>query len=268
MSAPPDLSSHFEHIVTDRHLKAGRALAVAMSLTRGESVLELGCGTGLLSEYLADCVGMRGDVLGLDPSPYHMAIAHQRARPNLRFQVGSPLTLSRFPVGCFHAIVVNDLIHAWPDPGVPLAALYRILKPGGRLGLVTHCKDHPHPVTVVQEAVLAQAPFSDALRGPGDRTYPLSAAGLQAQLREAGFEMLDVMAQADVTVHNTVDAAIAFVQAGTWGQFLRHLPEQPVDLRAQAREQIAMRLARLLTAEGIRHRGLRLLAIATKATGE
>ncbi len=262
---PPDLSQHFERIITDRHLKAGRALAGAMGLQRGSSVLDLGCGTGLLSAQLADMVGMQGDVLGLDPSPYHMSIAHQRSRLNLRFQVGSPFEMGRFPVGCFDAIVVNDVIHAWPDPIVPLRELHRVLKPGGRVGLATPCKDHPGPVALVLSAVLAQAPFS-AWPWPAEaQGRGLNAHALEALLRDAGFADVSIEQQPDVMVHATPNAAIEFANACTWGQLLRHLPEQPQDLRAQARAALHVGLERLRTSEGIAHRGVRLLAVASKA---
>lgn len=267
---PPDLAQHFERIVTDRQLKAGRALAEAMGIQRGGSVLDLGCGTGLLSEHLADVVGLRGDVLGLDPSPYHMAIAHQRSRPNLRFQVGSPFTLGRFPAGCFDAVLANGLLHTWPDHDTTLRELLRVLKPGGRLGLVTSCKDHSHPVSVVQRAVLAREPYAAYPRPPEMHEYPVNADELAALLTDAGFATFTIDQQPDVNVHATANAAIEFVQASAWGHFLNYLPEavpgELRDLRAQARRDIASGLERLRTAEGIRHKGVRLVAVATKAS--
>jgi arsenite methyltransferase len=262
---PPDLASHFERIVTDRQLKAGRALAVAMGIAPGCSVLDLGCGTGLLSEHLAQLVGMQGDVLGLDPSPYHMAIAYQRSRPNLRFQVGSPQDLSRFPAGCFDAIVANGLLHTWPDHLGPLRELHRVLKPGGRLGLVTHSAEHPHPVRVVEAAVLARVPYAAHAVPEALRENPVSAMGLRALLDQAGFASFEVEEQADEHVHATAHAALAYVEALAWGQFLKHLPESPMNLRAAARAEVAQGLERLRTHDGIRYRGLRLQAVASKA---
>jgi len=261
---PPDLAQHFERIITDRHVRAGRTLVAALGLVPGASVLELGCGTGLLSEHLADKVGMRGDVLGLDPSAYHMAIAHQRSRPNLRFQVGSPFAMARFPAACFDVVVANGLLQHWPDHLTPLRELHRVLKPGGRLGLVTDSRDHPHPVSVVHDAVVARAPFSDYGRSPDDVSHAVTATELDALLHQAGFDQVEITPQADVNVHSTVSAAIAFVQAGAWGRFLRHLPDKPLDLRDQALQQITLGLERLRTAEGIRHTGLRLMAVARK----
>jgi arsenite methyltransferase len=267
--SPPDLSQHFERIITDRHLKAGRDLVRAMALPRGCSVLDLGCGTGLFAEQLAAHVGMHGDVLGLDPSAYHIAIAHQRSQPNLRFQVGSPYQMARFPQGCFHAVVANGLVHTWLDPLGPIKALHRVLKPGGKLGLVTHNKLYPHPVVVVQRTVMAREPYaafaqSEEAKGQAF-DQALDAAELEALLREAGFDAIDVIRQPDENTHATANAAIEFAQACTWGQLLRHLPEQPDNVRARARADIAAELALMRTAQGICHKGERLLVIATKS---
>lgn len=259
---PPDLSGHFERIVTDRHLKAGRELVQAMALPRAISVLELGCGTGLFSEQLAAYVGMQGEVLGLDPSAYHIAIAHQRARPHLRFQVGSPDTLARFPSGCFDAVIANGLLHTWPDPRAPLAAVLRLLKPGGTLGLATHSAAHPHPVHVAQREVLAKPPYASHPQPPHAQDHAVDADTLHALLQAAGFEHVKVLSQPDECVHATVDAAIEFAQACTWGQLLRHLPEPPDPLRTLARADIAARLQAQRTSQGIHHRGVRLIAVA------
>jgi arsenite methyltransferase len=261
MPPEPDLSGHFERIVTDRHLKAGRELAVAMALPRGCSVLDLGCGTGLFSEQLAAHVGMHGEVLGLDPSAYHVAIAHQRCKPNLRFQVGSPTQLARFPAGCFDAIVVNGLLHTWAAPVAVLKELRRVLKPGGKVGLATHSASHPHPAALAWRAVMDREPYASlAVPGLAD-DHAMDADSLRAALHEAGFEQIELIEQPDESVHATVNAALEFALASSWGQMLGHLPKEPVNLRERARAEMAAYLERLRTAHGICHKGVRLLAV-------
>lgn len=258
----PDLSARFEQLVTDRQLKAGRALAQAMAIGEGDSVLELGSGTGLLSGHLAGLVGMRGDVLGLDPSPYHMAIAYQRSRPNLRFQVGSPTDMSRFPDGCFHAITAIGLLHTWAAPRRTLSELRRVLKPGGRLGLVTHAAQPLHPVLLAAQTVLQRPPYAEHPLPPQDVDHAVSAPDLVTLLRDAGFADVQVEAQVDAMRYATPQAAIAHVDAAAWGRFLRHLPSKPVDLRAAALAEIAVALSIARGADGLVHEGLRLVAVA------
>jgi demethylmenaquinone methyltransferase/2-methoxy-6-polyprenyl-1,4-benzoquinol methylase len=52
----------------------------ALALLPGETVLDAGCGTGWCLPMLAQCVGEQGRVIGFEPSPQMIAIAHSRVR--------------------------------------------------------------------------------------------------------------------------------------------------------------------------------------------
>jgi arsenite methyltransferase len=263
-AAPPSLAPHYERIVIDRQLKAGRTLAAVMGIGRGHRVLELGCGTGLLSEHLARRVGHEGEVLGLDPMPLRVQIAHQKSGRNLRFQVGDaaqPAQLARFGAGSFDAIVANGVLPSWPDAPASLAECWRLLAPGGRLGLVTPAADHPHPARVVQARVLAQVPYLPHPLPLEARDHPLDEAQLRAALRAAEFDELLLEAQHEVVLHASGRGAIEFMQASAWGRFLMHLPEA---LRASAHAEILAGLDALRGPEGIRFEAVTLVAIGCK----
>lgn len=260
-SAPP-LSLHYERIAVERRLKAGRLLAQTLELRRGARVLELGCGTGLLTGLLADAVGDDGEVLGLDTLPLRVQIAHQKARSNRRFQVGGPDSLARFVAGSFDFIVANGVLHTWPEPAAVLAACLRLLAPGGRLGLATHSAAHPHPAALAQAEVLAQAPYHRHPPAPESREHALDAERLEALLRTAGFERMHLYAQDETLLHASPEAAIEFMQAHAWGHFLEHLP---ITLRAGARAEIVRRLQALQGPSGIRFDERQLFATVEKA---
>src|SRR4030042_293281 len=63
-----------------RPVSAGyRALAVErLALQPGETVIDLGCGTGLSLPLLAAAVGEQGRVIGLDASPDMLALSRRR----------------------------------------------------------------------------------------------------------------------------------------------------------------------------------------------
>jgi len=88
----PDLARNYEQVSTDRQFKAGKVLIEKLALRSGERVLDVGSGTGLLSEYVADCVGATGSVLAIDPLPLRIEIARRKARPNLTFNLGTLTT--------------------------------------------------------------------------------------------------------------------------------------------------------------------------------
>jgi len=59
--------------------RAGREAGVALlGLRQGDTVLDLGCGTGLNFALLVDAVGPTGTVVGLDRSPAMLRVARRR----------------------------------------------------------------------------------------------------------------------------------------------------------------------------------------------
>src|SRR5260370_28335607 len=96
-----ELARDYDRISATRQLLAGKRLVADLALQPGERVLDVGCGTGLLAEHIADLVGPTGRVLGVDPLPLRIGLALAKARPNLSFQVGGAYDFLRLPsLGC------------------------------------------------------------------------------------------------------------------------------------------------------------------------
>ncbi len=57
---------------------ARRAAIELLALRRGDTVLDVGCGTGLSMALLEQGVGARGRIVGIEQSPEMMALARQR----------------------------------------------------------------------------------------------------------------------------------------------------------------------------------------------
>jgi len=113
-------------------------LLESAALVPGESVLDIACGTGLVSFAAALAVGPAGRVVGVDLSERMVEAARQRARerntPNttfLRMEMGRlALPDASFDV----ATCALGLMYA-PDPALALAELRRVLRPGGRVAI-------------------------------------------------------------------------------------------------------------------------------------
>ena len=106
---------------------------VARHVPHDASVLELGCGYGLLANLLALEAPGRA-VLGLDSEPSRIAVAQRsaRGRPEVRFEVGDVTRLELPSADC---VAMNDLLHHIPhDRQIPLLeTCHRLLPSGGRL---------------------------------------------------------------------------------------------------------------------------------------
>ena len=113
-----------------------RTLA-ALSLASGESVLDAGCGTGLLLELEALAVGTGGRAEGVDFSDD--MLAHARARcgglEQVNLQQGSVETMP-FEDTSFDALSCTQTLLYVKDMDKALNEFYRLLKPRGRLAII------------------------------------------------------------------------------------------------------------------------------------
>lgn len=109
-------------------------------LKPGESVLDVGCGTGVLTRLAALTVGRTGYVIGIDPAAKMIGVAKKNAlsqgsRAEFRLAVIEDLP---FEDNHFDCVLSSAMLHHLP-PDLKVKGLKevrRVLKPGGRLVLV------------------------------------------------------------------------------------------------------------------------------------
>jgi ubiquinone/menaquinone biosynthesis C-methylase UbiE len=117
-----------------------RATLERFSVAEGERVLDVGCGTGVLLEALADAAP-RASLVGIDVSREMLAVARQRGAGVLRWVTGDVAALP-FTDGRFDAAVTSNAFHFWIDPAAALREIRRVLKPAGRLVVTDWCHDY------------------------------------------------------------------------------------------------------------------------------
>src|SRR5216684_5381463 len=86
-----------------------------LNLSRGESVLDIGCGPGYLCETMAEIVGPHGAVVGIDISTELLALCNQRKPyPWLSYAVGEA-TETNQPDSSFDVVVCTQVAEYVPD---------------------------------------------------------------------------------------------------------------------------------------------------------
>ncbi len=128
-----ELAPRYDHFT--RRINRIRERAIeALRLEPGETALDAGCGTGWCVPKLAQRVGAAGHVIGFDPSPEMLAIAHSRldagaSRRVLLIEAAAEKVVLPAPADAILFSYTHDLIRS-------RAALDNVLaqaKPGARV---------------------------------------------------------------------------------------------------------------------------------------
>jgi arsenite methyltransferase len=255
------LARDYDRISATRQFEFGKQLVAALNLRTGERVLDIGCGTGILTHHIAEAVGPRGRALGIDPLPSRIHIAHDRARnrSNIAFEVSDVYDLAHHRDQSFDVIVCNSVFHWLPDKTMPLLSFWRMLRPAGRIGISVVAKG---PRTICQEtvtSVLSEPPFDCYPRERESLTFKIDGEEMRALFEITGFAPDLIEERPMQENHSSAEHAVSFLEASSFGNFLGHLPQ---DLVYRARVTILRRLAAIVTDQGIVQHRTRLVATA------
>jgi trans-aconitate methyltransferase len=137
----------------DKHnfvFKFGEDVVQLLNPRQGERILDLGCGTGYLTNLIAQA-GAR--VIGIDKSPAMIDRAHA-AYPDLDFRV---LSATDFHFDTpFDAVFSNATLHWVLDKETAIDHIYHALRPGGRLILEMGGKGNVEEIVVAIRKVLTR----------------------------------------------------------------------------------------------------------------
>jgi len=255
------LARDYETVSAERQFQGGQRLVSALAMQPGERVLDVGCGTGLLAEFIADQVGPSGSVVGIDPLPLRIELAQTKARPNLAFAVGNAYDLSSITSGSFDVVCLNAVFHWLPEKAGPMREFARVLRDGGRLGIGGVGKGEASVMRGALASVLMRAPFNRHRRG-GDLTHPVDVQEMRRLFVDAGFREPTIDESPFTQRFESPDAAIRYSEASSFGNLLGHLPE---DLRESAREALMTELAAIAETDGsLLREGRRMIAIGIR----
>lgn len=150
------------------------------------SVLEVGCGTGVLTRVLAGWPNVES-VVGVDPAPSFLKRAAELAGnlPNVTFREADGRRLP-FDADAFDVVVFDSTLSHVPGPEAALAEAFRVLRPAGLLAAF----DGDYATTTVALG------DHDPLQACADATMASSVTDrwlmrrLPGLIRAAGFEVM------------------------------------------------------------------------------
>lgn len=156
---------------------------------RGATVLDVGCGGGLLSEAMAR-EGAQVTAIDLAPDLLKVARLHGlESGVKVDYRLSSVEALAEELPSAFDALACMEMLEHVPDPAAVLGACARLLKPGGRL-IVSTLNRTPAAFALA----IVGAEYIARVLPKGTHQYRdfIRPSELAAWLRAAGLELEDV----------------------------------------------------------------------------
>lgn len=221
----------------------------------GQSVLDIGCGTGDSTLRAAQLVGPNGTAMGVDISPTMLAQAEMRAAtmPHIGFRLADAST-HVFDKESFNHLISRFGVMFFADPEAAFATMRAAMKPGARVTFATWGAIASNPwFTIPAQAAKAHlgappkidpdAPGPFAFRDPERVAKILSAAG---------YTQTEVdVAQLCLTPPGSIaDVAQMATNIGPASRTVAHFGGNDTDLAAIAR-RVEAEIAGFATPSGV-----------------
>jgi SAM-dependent methyltransferase len=180
---------------TESYRRALKTFVAEMEIKPGENVLEVGCGSGVLTRLLVDCTQRVNPIIAVDINRYFLREATALAKIQgcsdaIEFREGSaealPFADNRFDI-TISATVMEEV-----DADQMFAELIRVTKPGGRIGVMIRAEDMMSFVSIPLRSDLktkVETPRGNVSEGG------CADAALYRRFREAGLVSLKMFPQ-------------------------------------------------------------------------
>ena len=136
------ISRYYDAVAGSFERKYARMALDMLAIGKGETVLEIGIGTGHCLRSIAQLVGWSGVACGIDIADGMLQISRQRLGNSAGLCCGNA---ARLPCrdGVFDSVFVSFTLELFDTPEIPivLGEISRVLKERGRLGIVSMSKE-------------------------------------------------------------------------------------------------------------------------------
>jgi SAM-dependent methyltransferase len=186
-------------------------VVTAARLRPGQHVLDIACGTGIVSRVAAALVGPAGHVTATDVSAAMIDQARENlgSLNNISFGLENAQALT-FPDGSFDAVTCGLGIMFFPDPARAVTEFYRVLKGGGHAAVSVN----PDAARTLVLRVLVAIDRHVQKPRSGPVTFDGHESRLRALFETAGFRDVETAAETRTFRFPSFDAYFGAIERG------------------------------------------------------
>ena len=248
----------YRHILVGGLTRHSELIFPNLEVSKGDKVVDVGCGFGDTALKFAEIVGPEGSVLGIDCCEGFLKYGREEAQAagvtNLTFIEADVQSHPFEPVHdfCFSRFGTQF----FENPVAGLRAMRSALKPGGIMTMIVWRTIDDNPWLGMPKDVVLKIlppPGDDARTcGPG----PFSMAGQEMvtkQLEIAGYDSIDFKrVDAPLMVGDTLDDAFNFqIALGPAGEVYREAGDLAIEKHAEIEAALKAELKKHITPEGV-----------------
>jgi ubiquinone/menaquinone biosynthesis C-methylase UbiE len=111
-------------------------LVSRVALTRGDSVIDVACGTGIVTRIARERLGPEARIVGVDVAQAMLAVA-RTVDPTIDWREGNAVSLPVIAREHFTVLTCHQGLQFMPDKPAAIREMRRVLAPGGRVAIAT-----------------------------------------------------------------------------------------------------------------------------------
>jgi SAM-dependent methyltransferase len=211
----------------------------------GERVLDVGCGSGGATRAVAEVVGSEGEVLGIDVCQEAVDVAQERTSLDLpiAYLRARAERVTSLPDRYFDCAIASLMIEQAADLPAVLGEMFRVLRPGGRIGASVMAFDQ---MRAMDHALWGALMAVVGKHAPGALAGRASRASIPREREDiAAFRDTELLTPEErdgqlALIMEDIDEAMAFFERTTMVMILSD------EGRAEFREVLAQRLPHTL----------------------